>query len=390
MEFDWPDWLDWLRQDWLSNWAVKVFLIVLLVALLDFIARHIMRRLLTRVEATANRWDDALLEALRAPLLLLLWGIGISLAIEQVPGALAGFELPAALLNSLREVVLIIVLFWFLLRLVAGIENNVLARARAGEARIDEITVMGLGRLARITVLVTAVLVLLESIGVSVSGLLAAGGIGGIAIGLAARDMLANFFGGLTIFLDRPFKVGDWIASPDRDIEGDVEAIGWRQTVIRRFDKRPIYVPNSIFTNIIVINPQRMQNRRIYETIGIRYDDFDCIDGILHDIRELLKNHPDIADHQRQMVYFTRYGASSLDIMLYCFCHTREWGEYLRVQEDVLLKVGRIIAEHGAEIAYPTRTLKMDYPEPRHLGLQTTATQTENNPDPDSMRPDSS
>jgi MscS family membrane protein len=370
MEFDWQN---WLQQDWLSNWVVQVFCIVLLVALVDLISRRLLRRLQTRAEATANPWDDALVAAIRAPVILMLWGLGISLAVDRLPTALAGFDLPAGLLTSAREVTVILAIFWFLLRLVAGVENNVLARAKAGQSKVDEITVMGLGRLARITVLVTGVLVLLESIGVSVSGLLAAGGIGGIAIGLAARDMLANFFGGLTIFLDRPFKVGDWIASPDREIEGDVEAIGWRQTVIRRFDKRPIYVPNAIFTNIVVINPQRMTNRRIYETIGIRYDDFDCIEGILQDVRDMLKAHEDIADHMRQMVYFTRYGASSLDIMLYCFCNTREWAEYLQVQEDVLLKVGHIIAQHGAEIAYPTRTLKMDNPEPRLLGMETTA-----------------
>ena len=107
----------------------------------------------------------------------------------------------------------------------------------------------------------------------SVSGLLAFGGIGGIAVGFAAKDLLANFFGGLMIYLDRPFSVGDWIRSPDKEIEGTVEDIGWRLTRIRTFDKRPLYIPNSIFASISVENPSRMSNRRIYEKIGIRYDD---------------------------------------------------------------------------------------------------------------------
>ena len=367
------DWQQWLQQGWLGHWMVQVGMIVLLVAVLDFIVRIVLGRVHAKVQYTPNPWDDAIVTALRAPLLLFLWGLGLSFAIDRLPTALAGFELPAALLASSREVIIIIVVFWFVLRLVARVEANVLTRARAGLTKIDEITVMGLGRLARITALVTGLLVLLESVGVSISGLLAAGGIGGIAIGLAARDMLANFFGGLTIFLDRPFKVGDWIASPDREIEGDVEEIGWRQTVVRRFDKRPIYVPNSVFTNIVVINPQRMPHRRIYETIGIRYDDFDCIEAILQDVRDMLHAHDDITNDQRQMVFFTSYGASSLDFIVYCFCVTREWGEYLRVQEDVLLRIGRIIAEHGAEIAYPTRTLKMDAPEPRTMGLGSSA-----------------
>ena len=104
----------------------------------------------------------------------------------------------------------------------------------------------------------------MQALGYSISGVLAFGGIGGIAVGFAAKDLLANFFGGLMIYLDRPFSVGDWIRSPDKNIEGTVEEIGWRLTRIRTFDKRPLYVPNSTFTQISVENPSRMLNRRIY------------------------------------------------------------------------------------------------------------------------------
>ena len=130
-----------------------------------------------------------------------------------------------------------------------------------------------MARLLRLSVLITAGLVILQTLGISVTGVVAFGGIGGIAIGFAAQDLLANFFGGLIVYLDRPFSVGDWIRSPDREIEGTVEDIGWRVTVIRTFDKRPLYIPNSIFTTISVENPSRMLNRRIYETIGLRYRD---------------------------------------------------------------------------------------------------------------------
>ncbi len=91
------------------------------------------------------------------------------------------------------------------------------------------------------------------------------------------------------IYFDRPFKVGDWIRSPDRQIEGTVERIGWRMTSIRTFDKRPLYVPNSVFSNIVVENPSRMLNRRIFETIGLRYDDADKVPVIIDEVREMLK-----------------------------------------------------------------------------------------------------
>ena len=139
--------------------------------------------------------------------------------------------------------------------------------------------------------LILVILTVMQLFDYSVSGLLAFGGIGGIAVGFAAKDLLANFFGGLMIYLDRPFSVGDWIRSPDKEIEGTVEDIGWRLTRIRTFDKRPLYIPNSIFASISVENPSRMSNRRIYEKIGIRYDDMSKMNTIVTEVKLMLQKH---------------------------------------------------------------------------------------------------
>ncbi|NKN80826.1 mechanosensitive ion channel family protein, partial [Weissella cibaria] len=136
---------------------------------------------------------------------------------------------------------------------------------------------------------------------------------------------------GLMIYLDRPFAVGDWIRSPDKEIEGTVEYIGWRQTRIRTFDKRPLYVPNATFANISVENPSRMTHRRIYETIGLRYDDAAKVKPVVEAVREMLRNHPDIDSSQTLIVNFNAFGPSSLDFFVYCFTHTTNWIEYHRV-----------------------------------------------------------
>ena len=179
----------------------------------------------------------------------------------------------------------------------------------------------------------------------------------GIGVGLAARDLLACFFGGLMIYLDRPFAVGDWIRSPDRDIEGTVEKIGIRLTRIRTFDQRPLYVPNSIFSNTTVENPQRMWNRRIFETIGIRYDDVSKMPVILQDVEQMLRAHPEIETTRTLMVNFTTFGPSSLDFFIYTFTKTTNWEQYHKVKQDVLLRVTEIIQAHGAQIAFPTSTV---------------------------------
>jgi MscS family membrane protein len=182
---------------------------------------------------------------------------------------------------------------------------------------------------------------------------------GGIAIGFAAQDLLANFFGGLFIYTDRPFSVGDWIRSPDRNIEGTVEKIGWRVTRIRTFDKRPLYVPNAIFSTIAVENPSRMTNRRIKETIGIRYDDANKMGKIVELVRQMLLEHPEIDTKKTLIVNFNTFASSSLDFFIYTFTKTTNWVDYHQIKQDILLKVLNIIEGEGAETAFPTSTIHM-------------------------------
>jgi MscS family membrane protein len=224
---------------------------------------------------------------------------------------------------------------------------------------MDYTTVNAVSKLSRAVVIITAVLIAMQSLGYSISGVLAFGGVGGIAVGFAAKDLLANFFGGFIIHLDRPFKVGDWVRSPDRNIEGTVEHIGWRLTTIRTFDLRPLYVPNAAFTSIAVENPSRMRNRRISETIGIRYCDVSQMAEVVADIRSMLENHEEIDTDQTLIVNFVAFNASSLDIMVYTFTKTTQWVKFHEVKQDVLLKISEIIEGYGAEVAFPTRTLHL-------------------------------
>jgi MscS family membrane protein len=200
----------------------------------------------------------------------------------------------------------------------------------------------------------------MQLLGYSVSGLLAFGGIGGIAVGFAAKDLLANFFGGLMIYLDRPFSVGDWIRSPDKEIEGTVEDVGWRLTRIRTFDKRPLYIPNSVFASISVENPSRMTNRRIYETVGIRYCDMDSMNNIVQQVTQMLKDHDAIDNNQTMIVNFNKFSDSSLDFFIYTFTKTTDWIEFHSVKQDVLLQIAEIIEKNGSEIAFPTSSIHLE------------------------------
>jgi len=337
--------------------VLQVFLVVSVVVVANFLLRRLLDRLAARTAQTANPWDEALVNAARRPLPLLAWIVGLAFAARIVQSE-ADTPLFEAI-DPLRTIGVIGCLTWFLVRLIGNMQAAILLRqVERGEA-VDRTTVDAIGKLLRVSVLITAVLVGLQSLGFSISGVLAFGGIGGIAVGFAAKDLLANFFGGLMVYLDRPFAVGDWIRSPDKELEGTVEEIGWRLTRIRTFDKRPLYVPNAIFTQIAVENPSRMSHRRIKEHVGVRYDDMNVVAPIVEDIKAMLRAHPEIEQAQTMIVNLDAFGPSSVDILIYTFTRTTDWIAYHGIKQDVMLKIAAIVAARGAEIAFPTRTLHL-------------------------------
>jgi MscS family membrane protein len=344
----------------LRPWAMTVFLIVLAALLLDFLQRVLMKRLGEVVSRTTNLWDDALFKAAGRPLSLLVWLVGITLAAQWVPVREEGSLLNADTIIRIRQIGVLYAIAWFLYAFVGNIEGNIVKNAKRDDREIDKTTVNALGRVVRITIVVTSILIGLDTLGFDIAGLMAVGGIGGLAIGLAAKDMLANFFGGVTVFIDRPFGIGDWILLKDKGIEGVVEEIGWRQTTIRKFDKRPVYVPNAVFTTASVENPSRMTNRRINETIGLRYKDISQMDAITVAVRDMLVNHPEIDEQQTLMVHLNAFNQSSVDFFIYCMTHTVNWQRYHQVKQDVLLQISEIVQAHDAAIAYPTRTLDLE------------------------------
>lgn len=339
-------------------WVLQIFIAVSLTLLVHLVAGLLMKRFTKKLSKTDSPWDDALFDALRKPFSLLILIIGIGYIIEVLRQK-TQTELLISL-EPVRDVAVLMTIAWFVLRFINKVEQNIVSSSAGKAVRVDAITADAISKLLRMAVIITSILVAMQMLGVKLQAVLAFGGIGGIAIGFAAKDLLSNFFGALMIYFDRPFKPGDWVRSPDRDIEGTVEYIGWRQTRIRTFSKRPIYVPNSVFSSIVVENPSRMSHRRIYEYVGIRYADMPQLYAIVNSAREMLTNHNEIDERQTLMVHFDKFSDSSIDFFIYCFTKTTDWQRFHAVKEDILFNISDIIAEHGAEIAFPTRSLYME------------------------------
>ncbi len=356
----------------------QVFIIVFTVLIFNFIFYRILNKLHKKLQLTQNPWDDAFIDAIKLPVRYLVWVIGISFAADIIATNIQARDVAKAVssglnprhvvgdgmgifaaIDPIRKISIVFLIAWFLLRLVKNTEINIIALRKEQDKQIDHTTLQAVVKLVRVSIHITATLVALQSAGLQIAGVLAFGGIGGMAVGFAAKDLLANFFGAMMIYMDRPFAVGDWVRSPDRKIEGTVEAIGWRLTRIRTFSKRPLYVPNSVFTNVIVENPSRMTNRRIYETIGIRYDDSHKIENIIKSVKLMLRDHEEIDQSQTQIVNFNSFAPSSLDFFIYVFTKTTNWIRFHEIKQDVMLKINAIIGDAGAEIAFPTSTLHL-------------------------------
>ncbi len=363
-------------------WLVQIAIVLVITLVASRIRHIVINRVESRLASTQLVWGKVTAKSIRRPAALLIWALGILYSFEIVR-----IEYEIAILDalpSIRNVAVIAILTWFLYRFIGVYESEYIESKKDSQTSVDKTTVQITVKILRITAVILGILVAMQTLGLSIAGILAFGGIGGIAIGFAAREMIANYFGALMLFMDRPFQIGETITSPDRDIEGTVIEIGWRHTTIERFDSRTLYVPNSMFSSISVRNLTRQKNRRIYEYVGIRYDDADCLAGILEDTRNMILHHPEIDQKNSIMVNFDRFAPSSLDFFIYCFTKTVVWAEYHDVKEDILMKIIQIIENHGAQIAFPTSTVHLvDDTEINTLFLEDVA----DNPSVDSDQP---
>lgn len=343
-------------------WLIGLFSVVFMTALTAFVHKRLYQKYnWHKPILPQDAFNTIVLKASYKPLTFIVWIMGLYTAFWLIKDY-ATASLIWTVLPIIKNVSIILLLVWFANRFIQGFQGHFVHKSEQKLTRLDVTSTHALAQLMKITVLITAILSIMRQFNVDITALLTFGGIGGVGLAFAAKDLLANFFGGFMIFFDRPFEVGDWIRSPDKEIEGTVEYIGWRVTRIRTFDKRPRYVPNNIFLSIVLDNPSRMKNRRIKAQFGLRYDDAGKIKTVIQDVETMLKSHPEIDTTQTLMVNLIHFGESSLDVLVYTFTKTINWAQFQAVQQDVFIQILEIVAKNGAQCAYPTRQLVSDQP----------------------------
>ncbi|PJB10454.1 MAG: mechanosensitive ion channel protein MscS, partial [Gammaproteobacteria bacterium CG_4_9_14_3_um_filter_38_9] len=276
-----------------NEWLADVCMLILGMVLVHWFSRKFYHFLVAKFGTGKHPWIISFVKSVHVPWMTFFWLMVISFAI---PIVMLHFHIDISHLkamNTTRSLFFIGVFYWSLLNFITMLEEEIAPRSGRIPVR-DKTTLRALAQLSRIILTIIAILVTLPMLGFKTGSLLAFGGVGGLGVAFAAKETLSNFLGGMMIFWDRPFSVGDWIRSPDRNIEGTVEHIGWRLTRIRTFSKRPLYVPNSVFSTISVENPSRMSHRQINTMVGVRYDDARVIEPIVMAVTEMLHQHPGI------------------------------------------------------------------------------------------------
>ena len=358
-----------LRDFWdlvVDVWTNGVFGIDIadtVTALGVFVPFLLLRNLFTRfivsackraAARTKTRLDDLVLQALTGPIRFIPVVMGIFFATSVLD---VGEDMDAIFANLNRSLVAFTI-FWALFRAVEPL-GNLLKRA---EGVLTEAMIRWLVKSAKVAFVALGAATILEMWGIAVAPIIAGLGLFGVAVALGAQDLFKNLIAGLFVIGERRFQPGNWI-KVEGDVEGTVEDIGFRTTMVRRFDKAPVYVPNARLADTAVTNFSRMTHRRIYWMIGVEYrttiaqlrEIRDGIERYIHDSQEFA-NPSEVSTFVR----IDSFNDSSIDIMLYCFTRTTMWGEWLEIKERLAYKVKEIVEGAGTGFAFPSRSLYLE------------------------------
>lgn len=297
--------------------------------------------------------DEAnLFNAFETPLRILLVFLGVYLALRYS-------QLPArydAIMIRLLRSLLVLSLAWGLCRLVGS--QRFLSGEMIQKLNISSILIPFLSKVSRFIIIALAIVLIAHEWGYDVNGFIAGLGLGGLAFALAAKDALANIFGGIIIVMEKPFVINDWVQTPS--VEGIVEEISFRSTRFRTFEQALVTVPNSTLANEPITNCSRMDKRKLSFYISLSYSSSrEQMEKVVSRIDQLLHDHDGIYPDDI-LVRFEKFSESSLDILVNCFTKTTAFSKYVAVREELNLKIMQIVEEEGVSMAFPTRSLFME------------------------------
>lgn len=340
-----------------SLWFFEIILGVSVLIAVNFLFKKVIKHIRQKSLSTTHGWREKIDHIFLLPVHVLLWLLGITLVVE-VLAARFGFSFFENYLNAFRSSGVIACIAWIILRWKTEFQHTWINKERRGK-KLDAGFIHITSKILSVVIVVLTLLIILQVWGLNIVPLIAFGGIGAAAIGFAAKDVIANFFGGLMLYINRPFMVGDLIILPDKRIEGHVEEMGWYLTCVRDKEKRPVYLPNAVFSSIHVINSSRMTHRRIEEKIHIQHTDFSKAITLTEKLRERIASHPEIDAHLPLIVVFSTFTQNSIELYLDCYTLQTRYEKYLMVKQEVMQLVYETLLAENVDIRVPALHIEM-------------------------------
>lgn len=349
----WPDSLVAKKFLNVKYWQwIAMFIVVLAGIVLDFTTRLIVTRISRR--AIRKRGAEARNETLRrtvrpfgltAAALLWLW----ALQVLGLPDDARKVLVPAVRLFAMLAMV------WSAFRVTDLVGEVAASKATTTDTKFDDVLIPLVRKALKVFIFVFGLIYIADSLDVPLAPLLTGIGIGGAGFAFAAKDSLEHLFGSVTVIADRPFQVGDWVKIGD--VEGTVEELGFRSTRVRTFYNSLVTVPNGTLVRAVVDNYGRRKYRRWTTHLNVTYDTSpELLEAFCEGVREIIRLHPYTRKDYYQ-VWLHKFGAHSLDILLYMFFEAPDWNTELRERHRLMMDILRLAERLGVEFAFPTQTL---------------------------------
>lgn len=341
-----------LNRQILGNalWQYGLFLLVVFGGMIAYaLIQRLLARLVRHVPQERQPFYQKIIELIRGPLrlLVLVLVLWLGLRIFRIPQDVDTF------LSNTFLVLVALVVTYGLIKAVDVLLAYVQPLVARTESRLDDQLLPLVGRTLKVFIILVAALLVIQNLGYDITSLIAGLGLGGLALALAAQQTLSNIFGAVTLFIDRPFQVGDAVSV--EGFTGTIEAIGLRSTRLRTFDGTLVTLPNNIVANAKIDNWQARPTRRTNFTIGVTYDtSYEKLQEAVQILRDVMASHPGTAQYR---AYFNSYGDYSLNIMANHWCKYLDYEEYLKCLEEINFEIKRRFEAAGIEFAFPSQTI---------------------------------
>ncbi|WP_017754781.1 mechanosensitive ion channel family protein [Calidifontibacillus oryziterrae] len=351
MYWEWPV---FFTYEHLYDIGISIGILLVFLLLRKIFSKYVFNLLLKVSKKAPSEFFSYVFLSFEKPLQWLFIIIGINIAARYFPY----FDHRNLLFINIVKASFIFLISWGLFNLSSASSLVFKRINEKSNIEIDKILIPFLSKTVRFIIIAISFSVIIQVFGYEISGLVAGLGLGGLAFSLAAKDALANLFGGVVIITEKPFSIGDWIKTPS--VEGTVEDITFRSTKVRTFAQALVTVPNATLANESITNWSEMGKRQITFNLSVTHDTSkEQMGKIVSEIRSLLENHPAIHP-ETIFVTFDQYMENGLGIFLYFFTKTTDWGEFLKVKEEINFKIMEILENEDVLFAVQSRRVYVD------------------------------